>query len=373
MHDLYPDLPQNVGKALAVLAAAIFAALFPQRSAAESALSTPAEKAVLIAMTQKNEVARAEFAALKKRADEALGAEPHPIVKIQTEGKLANDPVKLATQASLKDMGELSALGYVHEITGEARYAAKAQTFILAWAGTNVPTGDPIDETNLEPLIVAYDQTRGTFSPEARETADDYLRRIIQAELSARKVTNNWQSHRLKVIGLAAYVLHDEVLIAQAIQGFKDHVEENLFADGSSFDFHERDALHYHVYDLEPLLALAIAAHNNGLDLYDYTSRDGGSLRKSVHFLIPYCTGEQEHHEFVNSTVEFDRKRAANGEKGYAIGHLFTPQEGFNALGLASSLDSTVDPVVATLAVKNKNLTGAWTLVLAQATRVNRN
>jgi hypothetical protein len=343
----------------------------PQKSTAQAALYTPAEKARLIELTRQDPVAKAEFEALKEKADKALSATPHPIATIQSEGKLANDPVKIATLSALGDMTSLWALGYAYEITGDPRYADKARAFILAWTAVNNPTGDPIDETNLEPLFVAYDQTRTTFSPKDRYAADAYLRLVIRAEHEAHKVTNNWQSHRLKVVGLAAYVLKDDELIAQALQGYRDHVPENLLPDGSTFDFHERDALHYHVYDLEPLLALAIAAHNNGVDLYHYTSTEGGSLAKSVAFLIPFCTGEQEHHEFVNSKTEFDRKRAANGEKGYIIGHLFTRIEGFKALSLAAYLDNSVDPVVIALSSKNSDPVLAWNLVLAQAAQAH--
>jgi hypothetical protein len=353
-----------------VLMTAAFALLFSQRSAAQGALFTPAETE-LIRLTQENPVAKAEFTALKEEADAALRDRPNPIRKIQTEGKLAGDPDKVATQSSLKDMRKLWALGYAYEISGEGKYAGKARTFILAWSGTNRPTGDPIDETNLESLIVAYDQTRETFSPEDRTTADGYLRRVIQAEWDARQGITNWQSHRLKIVGLAAYVLRDDALVARAVKGFRDQIAANLNPDGSSYDFHERDALHYHVYDLEPLLALAIAAHSHGLDLYDYTSPEGASLRRSVHFLIPFCTGEEEHHEFVHSKIEFDRKRAANGEKGYQIGHLFRPEEGFKALALAAYFDDAVDGAVARLSSGNTNPMVAWSLVLDQAGRPN--
>jgi hypothetical protein len=353
------------------LLATIIALLFCQSASAQSALFTSAERARLIELTRQNAAAQTGFAKLKGMADAALKATPNPIRKIQTEGKLAGDPVKIATQTSLRDMRALAVLGYAYEITGEAKYAEKTREFIMAWVETNQPTGNPIDETNLEPLLVAYDQTRDTFSRETRETADAYLRKIIRAEQGARQVINNWQSHRVKIVGLAAYVLKDDVLIAQAIKGFKDQIAANLKPDGSSYDFHERDALHYHVYDLEPLLTLAIAAHNNGLNLYDFPGKDGASLRRSVQFLIPYCTGEKEHHEFVHSNVEFDRKRATNGEKGYQTGHLFRPEEGFNALSLAAYLDESVNPIVARLAGQNTNLMGTWTLILVQASRPN--
>lgn len=320
-------------------------------------------------LVTKDAAAKAEFAYIKGQADLALGAAPNPIHTIRTEGKLAGDPDKVATQTSLRDMRALSVLGYAFEITGDAKYADKARSFVLAWARVNQPTGDPIDETNLEPLIVAYDQTLESFSSSERRSVDAYLRRIIDAEWGARQVTSNWQSHRLKIVGLAAFVLKDDALIARAIEGFKKQIGANLNRDGSSYDFRERDALHYHVYDLEPLLTLAIAARNNGLELYDYTGKAGGSLRKSVNFLVPYCTGEKTHQEFVHSHVEFDRKRAANGEKGYQIGHLFRPAEGLRALSLASIFDDSIDPVANALATQVSDPLAEWTIVVCRASR----
>jgi hypothetical protein len=369
MRLLDSTLRRTVGKNLGHLGVSGAALVFAHASFAQDSLFTASEKGRLVELVAKDAGAKAEFAYIKEQADLAMGEAPNPIRTIRTEGKLAGDPDKVATQASLRDMRALSVLGYAYEITGDSKYADKARSFVLAWARVNEPTGDPIDETNLEPLIVAYDQTLETFSSAERKAADAYLRRIIDAEWGARQLTSNWQSHRLKIAGIAAYVLKDNALVARAIEGFKRQIGANLNGDGSSYDFQERDALHYHVYDLEPLLALAIAAHNNGLELYDYTGKAGGSLRKSVNFLIPYCTGEKTHQEFVHSQVEFDRKRAANGEKGYQIGHLFRPAEGFRALSLAAFFDESVDPVVAALARKYSDPLAEWTLVVCRAGR----
>lgn len=356
-------------KVLGLVVTIVLVLLLGPQLSAQASLFTPAEKARLIEMTRHDRAAKAEFSAIREQADASLYDSPNPIKVIQTEGKLAGDPVKVATQASLGDMHALFVLGYAYEVTGETKYAAKVRAFVLAWAATNQPTGDPIDETNLEPLLIAYDQTRDTFSLTDRNAADEYLRRLIRAEWDAKQGITNWQSHRLKIIGLAAYVLKDDAQVARALRAFKEQVSANLYPDGSSYDFHERDALHYHVYDLEPLLTLAIAARKNGVDLYDYTSPSTSSLRKSVHFLMPYCAGDEQHREFVNSKVEFDRKRAANGESGYVIGHLFRPEEGLKALTLAAYFDRAVDPVVTSLASHDRSLAEAWTLVLDEAGR----
>ena len=54
-----------------------------------------------------------------------------------------------------------------------------------------------------------------------------------------------------------------------------------------------------------------------------------------VEWLLPYLNGKQKHGEFVNSTVSFDKKRAANGEKDYVAGTLFNPKNGVGTLELA--------------------------------------
>jgi unsaturated rhamnogalacturonyl hydrolase len=337
----------------------------------QTALLTPPEKARLIELTRDDASAHAQASALISRADAALLHVPNPIREILTEGKLAGDPVKVATQESLKDMQDLWCLGFAYLLTGDAPYADKTRLIVLAWSRINHPTGDPIDETNLEPLIVAYDLTRATYPDADKAEADSYLRRLIKAEWGARQLATNWQSHRLKIVGLAAYVLRDEALVSKAIEGFKGQVDANLNADGSSYDFIERDALHYHVYDLEPLLALSIAAHRHGLDLYDYAGAKGGSLRKSVNFLVPYCSGEMQHHEFVNSKVRFDRERAKNGEKGYQTGHLFRAEEGLKALSLAAYFDDSFAPVLASLASRSDDPTIHWNLLIDEAARLN--
>jgi hypothetical protein len=353
--------------ALRTLVTAVSALFLAHKASAQYALFTASEKGRLIELTREDASAHLQSVALIHRADEALRQTPKPIRLIQTEGKLAGDPVKVATQAALRDMQALTDLGYAYLLTGDSRYADKARLFVLAWARINQPTGDPIDETNLEPLIVSYDLTRSSYSDEDKSAADGYLRRLIHAEWGARQVTNNWQSHRLKIVGLAAYVLGDDALVARAIDGMREQINVNLNADGSSYDFIERDALHYHVYDLEPLLTLAIAASNHGLDLYDFKGARGGSLRLSVYFLIPYCTGEMQHHEFVNSKVEFDRKRAQNGESGYQIGHLFRPKEGLKALCLASYFDEAASLALRPLVGQSSDPMVQWTLLLNAA------
>ncbi|MFX5817457.1 alginate lyase family protein, partial [Acinetobacter baumannii] len=73
-----------------------------------------------------------------------------------------------------------------------------------------------------------------------------------------------WNSHRVKLAVLAAAALQDDRLWGRARQAFDAQVARNIRADGSTLDMEERDALHYVVYDLEPLVRAAQVAQGRG-------------------------------------------------------------------------------------------------------------
>jgi hypothetical protein len=236
-----------------------------------------------------------------------------------------------------------------------------------------MPTGNPIDETTLDDLFFAFDLTQSQFSPAEKKSAQTWMRKVADTQIAlglihARKgdgiSKNNWQSHRLKIVGLIGYTLAEKKYIDYAIEGLKRQIEVNLRPDGSSIDFHERDALHYHCYDVEPLLELAIAANNNGTNLYTYKSKSGASLEKSVKFLMPFCSGEKKHPEFVKSTVAFDRKRAESGDENYKAGHLFDPKKGGHSLELAAAFDKNLPEVYCQATARTASIYPSWQFVL---------
>ena len=276
--------------------------------------------------------AKALFRKIQRQADASRNDQGSPIARISSAGKLDSDSLKIQSRASLEDMKKLSALGYAYAVTTHRSYSAAARRIILHWAKVSQPTGVPIDESKFEPLFVAYDLTRSAFSKAERKTVEDWLRTIASLELqnvrtNSATATNNWNSHRLKIVGLIGFLLEDKTLIEEAVEGFKKQIQANLAPDGSSFDFHERDALHYQCYDLEPLLALAIRGQQNGIDLYGYQAPSGASLSRAVQFLASYCDGTKTHAEWVHSKVKFDRQRAEAGEKGFVPGAAFEPKE----------------------------------------------
>ncbi len=290
------------------------------------------------------------YDSLQQVADQALEEDPNPIDTIRTEGLLQGDPRKTATWASLADMRKMYALALAYRVTKKKYYRDKTSVYLFAWATTNSSRGDPIDDTNLDPAIEAYDMIKSSLVPGENRKISSWFRRTAAAELNApynrpgRATSyNNWHSHRLKIIGEIAWTIGDTALQHYTIRELKEQIARNLNPDGSSADFVTRDALHYHLYDLEPLLKLAIVLKRaTGVDYYTWQAPTGSSIHQSVDWMLPYLDGRKTHAEFVNSTVEFDRQRAKNGEASYKAGTMFQPMSGVPTLLLAAWFDKSL-------------------------------
>lgn len=205
-------------------------------------------------------------------------------------------------------------------------------------------------------VINAYALTAADLSPETREASrrlittlgNGYIAHIQQFHGPKKGTqTNNWQSHRIKLITVAAVALGDRAMLQQAFGLFKQQIADNVLADGSVTDFHDRDALHYVVYDLEPLVQAALAAKADGGD-WLHATVNGTSLSAALDWLVPYANGERSHEEFVHTRVQFDKDRARVGEAGYS--GTWQPKSSATLFWLAAQLDRRYLPVARQLA-----------------------
>lgn len=322
----------------------IFLLLFltPLFSDAQELSLNTKEVKKLIHIIKTNESAKKVYHSLETQANLALNLAPNPIDTIISEGHLATDPKKIHTQKALADLGKIYALAYTYRITNKHIYRNKCIEFISSWAKVNQPLANPINNTKLEPLFEAYDLIKDDIPAEDRKITNAWLTQIAIAEINnprmnTEKSYNNWNSHRIKIVGEIAYILNDNKLKVYVDTMMKRQINLNLYANGSGMDFVERDALHYHAYTLEPLLSIAtVIKRGGGMNFYTYVSPSGSSIAKSVDFFVPYATGKQTHPEFVNSTVAFDKARAANHEAGYIIGENFKPEATLDVFSYAS-------------------------------------
>lgn len=289
------------------------------------------------------------YQAFEKSAEDFLTQTPNPVDTIRTEGLLRGNPKKERTGIALRDMNKMFTLALQFKITGDKKYLNKADEFLLTWAKVNQPNGDPIDDTNLDKAIEAYDLIKDDISVKDKILIAAWLKATALAEINSKRMNrnqgtgiNNWNAHRLKIVGEIGYALKNEEFIKWTIDRLKKHIELNLNEDGTSLDFKERDAMHYHIYDLEPMLRLALLIKRaGGENFYIYQSPKGSSVKKSVDWLIPYIKEEKQHEEYVNTTVKFDRDRAKNNEPGFAPGTMFNPALAVPVLKLSVYFDST--------------------------------
>jgi len=325
----------------------------------------------LVSLIKTDQSAEKNYQSLKSLASISLQQQPNPIDTIISEGHLANDPKKIITQKALADLPKIYALAYTYRISNQKIYLKKCIEYIIAWARTNHGVGNPINDTKLDPLLEAYDLIKDEFATNEKEIVTGWLTQLADAEIShprfksaKRSVYNNWNSHRIKVVANIAYVLNNKEHQAFADTSIKTQILKNLYADGSGIDFEDRDALHYHIYTLEPLLKTAILIKRaTGVNYFAYISPSGSSIQKSVEFLIPFATGEKKHQEFVNSKTPFDKKRAENKEPGYAIGNNFDPETAIEVLSYAAYFQPDYSSIVKKLMAATDNYVN-WQLVL---------
>jgi hypothetical protein len=316
----------------------------PLQASAQFASLNNAELVKLKKLIKNDTMVRQSYQFWKTKAENALNEAPQPVPKINAEGKLAGDPDKIKTNIALRDMQKVYALSLAYQLYNDKKYLNKASEYLKAWATINHSVGDPIDDTNLEDMIAGYDMIRKDINTDDRRLIDKWLQETADAELNSAYTTpgrtngtSNWNSHRVKIITLITYCLHNKDYEPIVDKEITRQININLFADGSGYDFAARDALHYHVYTLEPLITAATVIYRaTGKDYFNSISASGSSIKKSIDFLIPFVTGEKTHAEFVNSKIAFDKARSNNGEKDFQTGVKFDARKGFHVLTQAA-------------------------------------
>lgn len=277
------------------------------------------------------------------RATKALDRPPGAIPQLHTEGTLPGKGIREISLKAKEDQPIVINLAIAWRLTGDRRFLDATGRYLENWADVYQMSFNPIDETGFDTLIMAYDLTEDDLPAPIRAKVDVFWRRMAVGYLDAmdagpKNNMTNWQSHRVKLAAMAAFQTGDAKIIARARDAYRKQITANLNADGSVWDFHERDALHYVTYDLDPLMMAALAAQAHGEDWFAWKNPAGASLPGALDWLAPYAKGEKSHIEFANSKVQFDRDRAASGQGEYAP-HPWDTGNGVGVYSLASLLD----------------------------------
>lgn len=269
---------------------------------------------------------------------------PAPLPRLHTEGTLPHEGLYDESVKAKRDLPLMQKAALVWRATHHTAWLNVARPYLLAWVATYHPSFNPIDETSFDALIDTYAIIDSALLPADRILVSTYLEKWASGYGDAMEHAdshstwrNNWQSHRVKLVTMMAVALGNDVLFEKARLLFRKQIMANIAPNGETLDFRERDALHYVVYDLQPLIQAALAARTRGEDWYHWTTGQGASLAKAIGWLTPYVSGEKTHEEFVHSVVRFDALRARAGLKGYS--GMFDPRSAGALYWLASEFD----------------------------------
>ncbi|CAH2787248.1 MAG: FIG00453951: hypothetical protein [Candidatus Burkholderia crenata] len=265
--------------------------------------------------------------ALVKMVQSRLNDQPKARATLHTEGTLSHQGIRDESEEAEKDLGLMRDAALAWRATGNEAYLRLVDRFLFAWVTTYQPSFNPIDETNFESLILAYDLTASALRVKTRNASNAFITKLVTgyiADIDKQKrpltstYRNNWQSHRIKLIAMGAFTIDDRKLINAAQRLYVEHIGDNIAPDGSTIDFAERDALHYVTYDLQPLVTAALAARRHNRNWLGERAQSGATLAAALNWLTPYALGTRTHEEFVHSTVPFDATRREAGLPGYS-------------------------------------------------------
>lgn len=280
---------------------------------------------------------------------------PAAMAVIHTEGTLPHQGIHDSSAAARRDLPLMFHAALLWQATGDGNGWRFAHRYLLDWVRIYRPSLNPIDETGFDALIATYALIGPTLPEGERRMIRAYLRGWGWAYAGAMRHPgpqgswrNNWQSHRVKLLTLLAVASEDPAMFDAARQLFRQQVQINIRGDGEVIDYRQRDALHYVVYDLQPLLQAARAAQHQGEDWYHWRNTQGASLATAVAWLQPYAEGRLRHREFVHSQVRFDALRAQAGLPGFK--GEFDPAAAAAVYQLAAHWDPSLGPLAARLA-----------------------
>jgi len=316
--------------------------------------------------------ARAIIAELAAEVDPHLGEEARPLRVIHYEGLVNTNPKRIETVEDLRQMGHAANLVRYWQATGDEQAAATLAAWIEAWFTTYELTGNDVNENKFFPLLVAYYYLRDGFDPDRRGEIDAFVRELGELHAEAVRESTHFTNRYTKHVRLAAVsgmILEEEEWVELSRDGVRRFVGASLYGNGETRDLRRRDTLTYHSSSLRPAIQLAMLAGDEGPELYRWENRRGGSLEKSVDYVVPYAMGEKVHEEWVDSKVDLDRRRAEAGLEKYRKGRLYDPGDAMNLMELAAYFDPDLMDVVRHLAEGDANRFPTWQTLLNAAVR----
>ena len=257
-------------------------------------------------------------------AGESLNLAARPIERFELAGTLNHHPGHVRSDRAKANFPGIFALAVAGRSAREplrTHSRTAAASALLSWAQVYRATGNPVDEWFFVPLLQAVDLVAGSLPPgeesallqwaHAFAISGDHFYEHLGDRNPAR--ANNWMARRLLIRAVASTVAGDAAARAAMPGLLREFAARNYVAgpsgerDGRTFDFMQRDALHYHIAAVQPLVEMMLYTPG----LVDQHVR--AANLSGLEFLRPFFLGQQEHTEFARTSISFDRERRDDG------------------------------------------------------------
>ncbi|MFI5897399.1 alginate lyase family protein [Actinoplanes sp. NPDC051513] len=214
-------------------------------------------------------------------------------------------------------------LALVYRITGDERYAVAGARQITTWIRDVKKYSTAEDSTlefsvNFPLMIAAADLLRPStaFPADAQQEFATYLRRRAFT-MSTMSQENNWGNWGLVLEASAAAYLRDRMAFDKAATRWKYFIAHQIAANGELPLEVQREngtkGIWYTSYTLHPQTLAAEIMRVNGLDLFDYHSPNGRTLRQAYERIVGWVHDP--------ATFPYDKSAQDPGGYRYHIGY----------------------------------------------------
>jgi len=266
---------------------------------------------------------------------------------IRRDGEINPERSKYDLEPLENMCSTVETLALAYYFSGQQKYADKAAELLRVWFF------DP--ETRMNPNLKyaqfrpGYDDLRpagiiegnrlrkvvdadGLLAGSQAWTADDsqklkawfrqlltYLLESEQGRGEAAAENNHGTWYAVQTATYALYLGENELAKELMIKFGRDRIARQIQPDGSQpYELERTRAFDYSRYALLGHVELAAMGERVGLDLWNYQTEDGRSIRKALEWLMPYGIGEKpwQHQQITpRKSQEFATllRRAANG------------------------------------------------------------
>jgi len=244
---------------------------------------------------------------LISKADDAIVIKPQALKTLVSAGVVdPKDERLVQTRTALRDSERSALLALAYHLTGNVDYKVKSEHIIMNWAEVYKPDGHPINESRLDYMLWAYDLLRCDMSDADRDTVREWMSELrLQkqnwqfGESSGR---NNHKTHQLKIELMLDKLLANESGLRADARRIDKHLGVNILEGGVTFDYQERNALHYHVYDVEAWSEIALMGE---------VQKE--PINEAFQFLLDQLNAGNINDQFVGSKQLIDEKRSDSG------------------------------------------------------------